>query len=139
LHPGKKKKTRWLGLVEWDEWMDGWMDEWVGVSDHKLNFLKGLFKVQYYHPRKDLIGSNGKKRWEYSVESPWEQQTPNWEYAKMLFFQVKNKPKAYSLGLGTHWIIVPPIEECTISVSHFEERSPGVVTVVNGWMNHCGG
>jgi hypothetical protein len=44
----------------------------VGVSDHKLNFLKGLLtiKVQYYHPRKDLM--------EYSGESPGEQpQTGN--------------------------------------------------------------
>jgi hypothetical protein len=35
----------------------------VRVSDHKLTFLKGLLtiKVQYYHPRKDLIASNEKK------------------------------------------------------------------------------
>jgi hypothetical protein len=31
------------------------------VSDHKLNFLKGLLTIKVqYHPRKDLIASNEK-------------------------------------------------------------------------------
>jgi hypothetical protein len=32
------------------------------VSNHKLNFLKGLLTIKVqYHPRKDLIASNAKK------------------------------------------------------------------------------
>jgi len=69
-----------------DGWMDGWMSEW-GVSDHKLNFLKGLLtiQVQYYHPRKDLVASNEKKMRIFSGIPMGA--TPNWEYAKMLSFR----------------------------------------------------
>jgi hypothetical protein len=57
-----------------------------GVSDHKLNFLKGhlTIKVQY-HPRKDLKASNGKNMRIFSGIPMGA--TPNWEYAKMLSFR----------------------------------------------------
>jgi len=56
------------------------------VSDHKLNFLKGLLTIKVqYHTRKDLVASNEKKAGNILGNPQWE-QPPNWEYAKMLFF-----------------------------------------------------
>jgi hypothetical protein len=67
------------------------------VSDHKLNFIKGLLTIKVqYHPRKDLEASDEKKDGNILGNPQWEQPQTG-EYAKMLFFQVKNKPKAYSL------------------------------------------
>jgi hypothetical protein len=68
-----------------------------GVPYHKLNFLKGLLTIKVqYHPRKDLEASNEKKPGNI-LGNPQGSNPQTGNMLKCFSFQVKNKPKAYSL------------------------------------------